>query len=126
MCIHKYDIIACCIQTWLTAHKLNMTPYSDRWKICLPCIAYISIRSGNAACSVHGNVKTSLLHLVFYKTSLFAAQVVKNLTQHPFQRVVSHNTPFWSVRILYRFIPVVAYVESRTVKMAAVLCGCSL
>ena len=60
-------------------------------------------------------MKATLFHLVLDVTAALISHIAQHLTEHPFQRVVTHLTTGWAFGILDRLIAVIADVESGAV-----------
>ena len=66
-------------------------------------------------------MEASLLNLILYIAALVLAHIVKNLTQHPLQRVVADLTARHPLGIFHGPIAVVANIERGAIEMTRVL-----
>lgn len=68
-------------------------------------------------------MEASLVDLILHQTAVVLPKIIKYLSQYPFQRIIPHRPPTGSIGIFYRFIAIVAKVESGAIAMATVLGG---
>ena len=71
-------------------------------------------------------MKASLFHLILYVTAILLTHIAKNLTEYPFQCVVTDLAARWSFRSLYRLVTIIADIERRAIKMAGLLCSIAI
>lgn len=67
--------------------------------------------------SSHRYMETALLDFILYIAAFLLSHVAQHLTKYPLESVVTHRTPFGTVRFLYRDITVIAYIERRAIQM---------
>lgn len=71
----------------------------------------------------HRHVETTLLYFVLDVAALLFAHVTKNLTKHPFQRVVLHHATPRTIRVANGLVTVITDVKSCAIQVTGVLCG---
>ena len=71
--------------------------------------------------SIYSNVEASLFYLVFDKATFVLPKISKYFAQYPFECIIPHLSARFSF-CLYRFVPIIADVESCAIEMAGILC----